>query len=84
MFLRRLNSVRKLSSEQLIEKESLYGATNYSPIKVAICRAEGVNVWDPEGRKYFDFLSAYSAVNQGHGHPKILDAAIQQMKVTFC
>jgi len=73
-------SVRRLTSEQLFAKEAKFGATNYAPIKVAICRAEGVNVWDPEGRKYFDFLSAYSAVNQGHGHPKILEAAISQMK----
>jgi len=85
MFVRRANTtisgLRRMTSEQLFDKEASFGATNYAPIKVAISRAEGVNVWDPEGRKYFDFLSAYSAVNQGHGHPKIIDAAIQQMKV---
>ena len=48
---------------------------------MAISRAEGVHVYDPEGKQYFDFLSAYSAVNQGHGHPKIINAAIEQMKV---
>jgi len=63
--------------------ENKFGATNYAPIKVAIAHAKGVHVFDPEGKKYFDFLSAYSAVNQGHGHPKILDAAIEQMKVPF-
>lgn len=81
MIIRRLNSIRRLSSEQLIEKEFLYGATNYAPMKVVISRAEGIYVWDPEGRKYFDFVSAHSAVNQGHGHPKIIDAAVQQIKV---
>ena len=63
--------------------ENKFGATNYAPIKVAIAHAKGVHVYDPEGKKYFDFLSAYSAVNQGHGHPKILNAAIEQMKVRF-
>ena len=63
--------------------ENKFGATNYAPIKVAIANAKGVHVYDPEGKKYFDFLSAYSAVNQGHGHPKILNAAIEQMKVRF-
>lgn len=58
-------------------------ATNYAPIKVAISRAQGVNVWDAEGKEYFDFLSAYSAVNQGHGHPKIVEAAVEQMRVCF-
>ena len=74
-------SVRRLTSAHFIGKEALYGATNYKPIEVCISKAQGVNVWDPEGKQYFDFLSAYSAVNQGHGHPKILDAAITQMKV---
>ena len=62
-------------------KELIKRATNYAPIKVAISRAEGVNVWDAEGKQYFDFLSAYSAVNQGHGHPKIIEAAVEQMRV---
>ena len=73
-----------LTSAQLFELEGAYGATNYAPIKVAISRAEGVHVYDPEGRQYFDFLSAYSAVNQGHGHPRIINAAIEQMKVIIC
>jgi len=73
-------SLRYLSSEELFAKEAKFGATNYAPIKVAISRAEGVNVWDAEGKQYFDFLSAYSAVNQGHGHPKIIEAAVEQMR----
>ena len=75
--------ISRLSSAQLFDLENKFGATNYAPIKVAIAHAKGVHVFDPEGKKYFDFLSAYSAVNQGHGHPKILDAAIEQMKVRF-
>jgi len=75
-----IRGIRRLSSAQLFDLENKFGATNYAPIKVAIANAKGVHVFDPEGRKYFDFLSAYSAVNQGHGHPKILNAAIEQMK----
>ena len=81
-----MNSLKLRSIEILIEikfdlKELIKRATNYAPIKVAISRAEGVNVWDAEGKHYFDFLSAYSAVNQGHGHPKIIEAAVEQMRV---
>ncbi len=53
---------------------------SYSPLPIVFQKAEGVNVWDPEGKKYFDFLSAYSAVNQGHCHPKILEALYSQAK----
>jgi len=74
---------RGLSSAELFEKEAAFGATNYAPIRCAINRAEGVYMWDVEDKRYFDFLSAYSAVNQGHCHPKIIDAAVQQMKVTI-
>ncbi len=56
---------------QYIEKEDLYGAHNYAPVPVVLTRGEGVFVWDVEGRKYYDFLAAYSAVNQGHCHPKV-------------
>jgi ornithine--oxo-acid transaminase len=71
---------QKLSSksEELIEKENKYGAHNYHPLPVVLERGEGVFVWDMDGKKYFDFLSAYSAVNQGHCHPKIVNAMIKQ------
>ena len=61
-----------------INRENLYGAHNYHPLPVVLDRGEGVFVWDVEGKRYFDFLSAYSAVNQGHCHPKIIQALIQQ------
>lgn len=61
-----------------INRENLYGAHNYHPLPVVLDRGEGVFVWDVEGNRYFDFLSAYSAVNQGHCHPKIINALIQQ------
>jgi len=61
-----------------INRENLYGAHNYHPLPVVLDRGEGVFVWDVEGKRYFDFLSAYSAVNQGHCHPKIINALIQQ------
>jgi len=63
-----------MNSAQLIHLEEKYGAHNYHPLPVVLERGEGVYVWDVEGKKYFDFLSAYSAVNQGHGHPRILNA----------
>ena len=65
-------------SEALIAKENQYGAHNYHPLPVVLERGEGVFVWDVDGKKYFDFLSAYSAVNQGHCHPKIVNAMIKQ------
>lgn len=70
-----------LPSQKIFEREEKYGAHNYHPIPVAIHKAKGIYVWDVEGKRYFDFLSAYSAVNQGHGHPKILKALIQQAEV---
>ena len=69
-----------LSSEEIIKIEHLYGAHNYHPLPVVLKRGEGVYVWDVDGKKYFDFLSAYSAVNQGHCHPKIISALIDQSK----
>ncbi|MFN4300148.1 MAG: ornithine--oxo-acid transaminase [Thermaurantimonas sp.] len=66
------------SSAEAIELEKKYGAYNYHPIPVVLDRGQGVFVWDVEGKRYFDFLSAYSAVNQGHCHPKIIDALITQ------
>lgn len=65
-------------AESLIEKENKYGAHNYHPLPVVLDRGEGVFVWDVDGKKYYDFLSAYSAVNQGHCHPKIVGAMMKQ------
>jgi ornithine--oxo-acid transaminase len=65
-------------SNALIEKENKYGAHNYHPLPVVLDKGEGVYVWDVDGKRYFDFLSAYSAVNQGHCHPKIIGAMVKQ------
>ena len=59
------------NSKQAIELEDKYGAHNYHPLPVVLSKGKGIFVWDVEGNKYFDYLSAYSAVNQGHCHPKI-------------
>ena len=67
------------SSSQAIALEEKYGAHNYHPLPVVLTRGEGVFVWDVEGKRYYDFLSAYSAVNQGHCHPRIKDAMIEQL-----
>jgi len=72
--------LEKISSEEIMALENKYGAHNYHPLPVVLSRGEGVYVWDLEGKKYYDFLSAYSAVNQGHCHPKIVDAMINQAK----
>ncbi len=69
-----------LTSQQAIDLENKYGAHNYHPLPVVLSRGEGVYVWDVEGKKYYDFLSAYSAVNQGHCHPKIVGAMVEQAK----
>ncbi|KAH0607640.1 uncharacterized protein H6S33_002674 [Morchella sextelata] len=66
------------STAQAIEYEHEYAAHNYHPLPVVMAKGEGVRVWDPEGKEYLDFLSAYSAVNQGHCHPKIVNALVQQ------
>lgn len=70
-----------LTSQAVFERESKYGAHNYHPLPVALSKAKGVYVYDVEGKEYIDFLSAYSAVNQGHCHPKIVDALCQQAQV---
>jgi ornithine--oxo-acid transaminase len=70
----------KFTSVELMELEDKFGAHNYHPLPVVLAKGEGVYVWDVEGKKYFDFLSAYSAVNQGHCHPTIIDALIDQAK----
>ncbi|KAI9246861.1 ornithine-oxo-acid transaminase [Sporodiniella umbellata] len=67
-----------MSSHELIEKEAIYGAHNYHPLPVVFSKAQGIWVTDPEGKEYMDFLSAYSAVNQGHCHPKIVQALCDQ------
>ncbi|WP_281990804.1 ornithine--oxo-acid transaminase [Aquimarina aggregata] len=70
--------LEKKSSQHSIELEDKYGAHNYHPLPVVLNKGEGVYVWDVEGKKYYDFLSAYSAVNQGHCHPKIVGAMTSQ------
>ena len=78
--MKQMHQTLSSKAEKLIEKENKYGAHNYHPLPVVIEKGEGVFVWDIDGKKYYDFLSAYSAVNQGHCHPKIIDAMIQQAK----
>ncbi len=70
----------KMSSQQLMDLEDKHGAHNYHPLPVVLHKGKGVHVWDVEGKRYYDFLSAYSAVNQGHCHPKIVEALIEQSK----
>lgn len=69
-----------ISTTEFIELENQYGAKNYKPLNVVLCRGEGIWVWDVEGNKYMDCLSAYSAVNQGHCHPEIQKTMIEQLK----
>jgi ornithine--oxo-acid transaminase len=66
------------SAVDVIATEVRFGAQNYEPLGVILARGEGVWVWDTQGNRYLDCLSAYSAVNQGHGHPKILAAMMEQ------
>lgn len=68
------------NSQYFIDLEDKHGAHNYHPLPVVLDRGEGVFVWDVEGKRYYDFLSAYSAVNQGHSHPKIVEALVEQAK----
>jgi len=78
------NPRKRLSSNEIYEREHKYGAHTYHPVPVALERASGVFVWDVNGKRYYDFLSAYSAVNQGHCHPKIIAALKNQAdKVTL-
>jgi len=69
-----MSVLEKMSSKEAIALEEKYGAQNYHPLPVVLSKGKGVHVWDIEGNKYYDFLSAYSAVNQGHCHPKIINA----------
>ena len=73
-----MHVLEKLSSAEAISLEDKFGAHNYHPLPVVLSRGEGVYVWDVEGKKYYDFLSAYSAVNQGHCNPKIINALVEQ------
>lgn len=70
--------MNNITAQDYIDRELKYGAHNYHPLPVVLEKGEGVFVWDTDGKKYFDFLSAYSAVNQGHCHPKIIAALIEQ------
>ena len=69
-----------MNTQDYIKRENKFGAHNYHPLEVVLKRGEGVYVWDVEDKRYFDFLSAYSAVNQGHCHPKIVNALVEQAK----
>jgi len=70
-----------MTSQEIIALEDKHGAHNYHPLPVVLAKGEGVFVWDVDGKRYYDFLSAYSAVNQGHCHPRIVDALKQQAEV---
>ena len=69
-----------MKTNDYLNLELRYGAHNYHPLPVVLSKGKGIYVWDVEGRKYYDFLSAYSAVNQGHCHPKIISALTEQAK----
>ncbi len=73
-----MSVIEKISSQEIINLENKYGAHNYHPLPVVLSKGDGVNVWDVDGKKYYDFLSAYSAVNQGHCHPEIIKAMVEQ------
>src|SRR5690554_6678079 len=67
-----------MTPQDYMDREDTYGAHNYHPLPAVLAKGEGVFLWDVEGKKYYDFLSAYSAVNQGHSHPRILDTLTKQ------
>lgn len=73
-----MTTTTHISTQEAIALEERYGAHNYHPIPVVLAKGEGIFLWDVEGKKYFDFLSAYSAVNQGHCHPRIISALVEQ------
>ena len=73
-----MSVTQQTASQRAIDLESKYGAHNYHPLPVVLKKGKGVYVWDVDGKKYYDFLSAYSAVNQGHCHPKIVNAMNEQ------
>ena len=69
-------------SASLVARESKVGAENYAPLPVVLAKGDGCRVWDADGEEYLDFLSAYSAVNQGHCHPRLVQAMTEQAQVT--
>ncbi|WP_421919001.1 ornithine--oxo-acid transaminase [Marinifilum sp.] len=73
-----MTNTATMTAQDYMDKESKFGAHNYHPLPVVLERGEGVYVWDTDGKQYFDFLSAYSAVNQGHCHPKIINSLVEQ------
>lgn len=75
-----MSILEQTATQKAIDLENNYGAHNYHPLPVVLKRGEGVYVWDVEGKKYYDFLSAYSAVNQGHCHPRIINAMTEQAR----
>ena len=72
--------MKKMTEQEYMDREAKYGSHNYHPLPVVLEKGEGIYVWDVNGKRYFDFLSAYSAVNQGHCHPKIVEAMTEQAK----
>lgn len=74
-------TLNELTPEEIFQREDTYGAHNYHPLPAALCRAKGPFVWDVTGKKYFDFLAAYSAVNQGHCHPRIVRTLQEQAEI---
>jgi len=76
-----MQTINMSLTQQLIEREEKYNAHNYHPLPVMLTKGKGVYVWDVDGKKYFDFLSGYSAINQGHCHPKIIDALVEQASI---
>ena len=66
--------------KSLIEKETLYGANNYSPLPLVLNKGQGVYLWDVDGNKYLDMMSAYSAVSHGHSHPELINVLVEQSK----
>src|SRR6187397_1454187 len=80
-----LDTARPLTAADILELEERHGAHNYHPLDIVIARGEGAWVWDLEGRRYLDFLAAYSAVNQGHCHPRLVKALTEQAaRLTLC
>jgi ornithine--oxo-acid transaminase len=71
---------KTITAQKAMELEDKYGAHNYHPLPVVLSKGEGPFMWDVDGKRYYDFLSAYSAVNQGHCHPAIINALIEQAK----
>ena len=77
----KVQPVGSVTPQMVFDREDKFGAHNYHPLPVALARGEGVFVWDVEGKRYYDFLSAYSAVNQGHCHPRIVEALVKQAHI---